>query len=168
MLYVTHDQVEAMTMADRIVVMNGGVIEQAGTPFEVYDSPANTYVAGFIGSPAMNFLDGVLEEGAGGAGVRLGPDQWLPVASSGRAEPGRPVRCGLRPEHLTVAEDGLRGRVVTVEPTGSETSVVVDTGVGRLTCHLRERRALHPGEPLALRCAPAQVHLFDQQSGVHL
>src|SRR5690606_28535336 len=122
-IYVTHDQIEAMTMADKIVVMHDGIVEQIGEPLDLYDRPANLFVAGFIGSPAMNFMKGRLDGGRfvgdGGATV--------PLANGAAARSGR-ATLGFRPEHIAVAEDGIETRVVVIEPTGSETQVVVESG----------------------------------------
>ena len=139
-VYVTHDQIEAMTMADKIVVMNGGNVEQIGSPLELYDNPANLFVAGFIGSPAMNFLTGKL--------ARNGARAWSrwPTAASCRCPAwplgdGRAVTLGVRPEHLVIGEDGVAAEVVVVEPTGADTQVYCRlVGRGR---HGRVARAPH-------------------------
>src|SRR5213595_631339 len=102
-VYVTLDQVEAMTMADRIVVMHDGKVEQIGTPLELYDHPANTFVAGFIGSPAMNFLDGTLRNGGGGARVETAGGQVVPIGNLGQGRDGQKIVFGIRPEHLTLS-----------------------------------------------------------------
>src|SRR5881394_2556919 len=120
-LYVTHDQVEAMTMADRIVVMHDGRVEQIGTPLELYDHPANTFVAGFIGSPAMNFLNGTLRNGSGGARLETSGGQAVPLPTLAGGRDGQKVVFGIRPEHLTLAsgKDGIAGQVTVIEPTGA-------------------------------------------------
>ena len=157
-IYVTHDQIEAMTLADLIVVLRDGRIEQIGTPLELYDRPDNVFVAGFIGSPAMNFLAGRVEAGSIVLenGERLSPAEGsLPPAGAG-------VICGIRPEDFRVAEtpDGaLTFEVSVVEPTGAE-RMVIGWAAGAPMTIFRERRALAPGERLALR--PSVVHLFDQ------
>jgi multiple sugar transport system ATP-binding protein len=156
-IYVTHDQIEAMTLADLIVVLRDGRIEQVGTPLELYDTPANTFVAGFIGSPSMNLLPGR----AAGDGIELdGGDRLaidgLPVAQGG------PVICGIRPEDLSIADDGtstLAFEVGVVEPTGAETMVIGRASGAQVTAVFRERRALEPGQRLHLR--PRVVHVFD-------
>ncbi|RYH07353.1 ABC transporter ATP-binding protein [Tropicimonas sp. IMCC6043] len=167
-IYVTHDQIEAMTMASRIVIMNGGIVEQAGTPFEVYDSPVNMFVAGFIGSPAMNFLEGVLERSETGGCVRLPSGERIPAVLPEGAVPGRKVKVGLRPEHLTLGDEGPEVRILVVEPTGSETQVTVGVGHEKLTCLLRERVALEANQRARLSFDPAHVHLFDSETGNHL
>ncbi|QQA43519.1 ABC transporter ATP-binding protein [Pelagovum pacificum] len=161
-VYVTHDQIEAMTMADRIVVMHDGIVEQVGTPLELYDTPANTFVAEFIGSPAMNLIDGRIE---GGRFVTPGGDV---VELAGRHVAEGPVRLGVRPEHFAVAETGIAVRVVTVEPTGSETLVTARVGEGELVAAFRERIQARPGETLHLHPDPEQLHLFDATSGERL
>ena len=119
-IYVTHDQIEAMTMADQIVVMHDGRVEQIGNPLELYDHPANRFVAGFIGSPAMNFIEGRLSGGF----VEAANGARLPAPRAGAAGDGRPVVYGIRPEHLDIADDGFDAEVVVVEPTGSRDAVV--------------------------------------------
>ena len=160
-IYVTHDQIEAMTLADLIVVLRDGRIEQIGSPLELYDTPANVFVAGFIGSPSMNFLAGRVDAGAIllDSGERLSPgDAKLPQA-------GSRVVCGIRPEDFSVAasEDGaLAFQVGVVEPTGAETMVIGRSAETPVTAVFRERRPLSPGELLHLR--PRVVHLFDAES----
>ena len=162
-VYVTHDQIEAMTMADRIVVMQGGRIEQVGAPLELYDRPANTFVAGFIGSPAMNMLPGVVRGGAVDvAGMRLPLPAGMAVAE------GREVIWGIRPEHLAVGAEGLRGTVAVVEPTGSETHVVLRAEGVEVVAMFRDRVAFRPGDALVLAAEAGKVHLFDKGSGVRL
>jgi multiple sugar transport system ATP-binding protein len=139
-VYVTHDQIEAMTMADRIVVMNAGRVEQIGTPLELYDDPSNLFVAGFIGSPAMNFM----------------PER----------RNGRDVLVGVRPEHLDVASDGLRAEVIVVEPTGADTQIFCEVEGVEVTAVVRERHAFRPGEVVHLK--PRQSYLFDPASGQRL
>lgn len=149
-------------MADRIVVMQGGHIEQVGRPLEVYDRPANTFVAGFIGSPAMNMLDAVIRH-EGGAVVAETGGVRLPLDGAA-LEDGRNVILGIRPEHLLMAQDGLSGEIAVVEPTGSETHVIVRTGGRELTALVRERQEFAPGQPVHLRPAAGMVHVFDGQT----
>ena len=122
-VYVTHDQIEAMTMADKIVVMHDGIVEQIGAPLDLYDKPDNQFVAGFIGSPAMNFLKGKVKSN-GAAGFEGPNGVKLPLASAPANSDGRPAVYGVRPEHFTIADDGAEAEIVVVEPTGSETQVV--------------------------------------------
>jgi multiple sugar transport system ATP-binding protein len=159
-VYVTHDQIEAMTMADKIVVMNGGVVEQAGRPLELYDKPANLFVAGFIGSPAMNMIDGHI--GNGSLRSADGTDWALPVKGKGHAGP---TVYGIRPEHLRLDPDGVKATVQVVEPTGSETQVLLRVGDQSLIAAFRERISARPGELLPVSPDPSLVHLFDRQSG---
>jgi len=164
-IYVTHDQVEAMTMADRMVVMNGGRIEQIGAPLEVYDRPATLYVARFIGAPSINVFEGNVEADAAQARLRTRGGQHIALPTGG-TEPGRAISAALRPEHLAIAPGGsLHGTVSVVEHLGHETYVYVDTADGRL-CVLAERNLrLAPGEAVSLEPAPQALHLFDAASG---
>ncbi|RVT83376.1 sn-glycerol-3-phosphate ABC transporter ATP-binding protein UgpC [Rhodobacteraceae bacterium CCMM004] len=164
-VYVTHDQIEAMTMADKIVVLQGGHIEQIGSPLDLYDRPANRFVAGFIGSPSMNLLPARVS--AGGLAEVAGTT--VPV-EGGR--PGREVTWGIRPEHLSLADDGLAAQVGVVEPTGSETHVVARLGHDgsgqEITAVFRERHALSPGQPIHLRPAAGHGYLFDAETGARV
>jgi multiple sugar transport system ATP-binding protein len=162
-VYVTHDQIEAMTMADKIVVMHDGIVEQMGAPLDLYDKPANLFVAGFIGSPAMNVLEGRFE----GNGFVVG-DLVLPLASAPPASAGQPAFYGIRPEHFRLTGEGIPAQVVVVEPTGSETQVVATVGGREITCVFRERITAQPGETLRIAPDPALVHLFDQKTGRRL
>jgi multiple sugar transport system ATP-binding protein len=167
-IYVTHDQIEAMTMADQIVVMHDGRVEQAGSPLDLYDRPANRFVAGFIGSPAMNFIDGTQKDGAlvTAEGVRL------PLASAQGANDGRKLHYGIRPEHLDLASPGDAGgveaEVVVVEPTGSETQLVARLGAQELIAVFRERHAFAPGQKIHLRPRAPVAHLFDAATGLRI
>jgi multiple sugar transport system ATP-binding protein len=160
-IFVTHDQIEAMTMADRIVVMHDGIIEQIGTPLELYDSPRNLFVAGFIGSPAMNFLKGAAKSDGS---IEIDGTR-LPVAGKHTIADGQPVVYGIRPEHLELANDGFPAKIAVVEPTGSETMVVVRMGETEVVALFRERHQFAPGQTVHLRPRVEQVHLFDSQSG---
>jgi multiple sugar transport system ATP-binding protein len=161
-VYVTHDQIEAMTMADKIVVMNSGNIEQTGAPLELYDRPANLFVAGFIGSPAMNILPGATGEGgfvAEGGAV-------LPLPAGARNGTGY---YGIRPEHMRLeSEGGIPATVQIIEPTGSETQVMVRIGDTPLTCAFRERVTARPGETIRIAPDPGLIHLFEKDSGRRL
>ena len=160
-VYVTHDQIEAMTMADKIVVMHDGIVEQIGAPLDLYDRPDNMFVAGFIGSPAMNFVKGVLNGGVFKSETGLS----LPVASAPAASDGRPVVLGVRPEHLMATSDGAPIDVVVVEPMGSETQIVAKSGDHELICLFRNSIMPSPGDKIRVGCDPKVVHLFDPQSG---
>ena len=163
-VYVTHDQIEAMTMADRIVVMNSGNVEQVGTPLELYDRPANLFVAGFIGSPAMNFLNGKVEGGA----FRASDGITLPLPKHIDGPNGRSAIYGIRPEHFQLRTDGLPATVHVVEPTGSETQVMAHLGGTPIICAFRERISAGPGETIRIAPDPALAHLFDSETGVRL
>ena len=164
-VYVTHDQIEAMTMADKIVVMNNGHIEQIGPPLELYDRPANLFVAGFIGSPAMNMVKGTVSNGA----LRMEDGTAWPLPTKGgRPADGNAAVYGVRPEHLTIDPGGIPATIQVVEPTGSETQVLMRIGGQSVIGAFRERVLAKPGEILPVRPDPALVHLFDQQSGQRL
>ena len=158
-IYVTHDQVEAMTMADQIVVMRDGRVEQAGAPLELYDNPANVFVAGFIGSPAMNFIDGTVADG----GVRAGDGTLLPLPTGAKVETGKRVRYGVRPSHLRVAADGagLPTEVEVVEPTGDDTFVYGRMAGQEICAMFNERQHFGPGDVIRLQPDVGRIHLFD-------
>ena len=139
------------------------IIEQAGSPLELYDHPDNVFVAGFIGSPAMNLIEGKAKVN-GSVSVEVG-DVSLPVAAAQAVNDGQPVLYGIRPEHLELADDGFPARVVVVEPTGSETMVVFRVAGSEIVSVFRERHEFTPGETVRLRPRADQVHLFDVQSG---
>jgi multiple sugar transport system ATP-binding protein len=160
-VYVTHDQIEAMTMADKIVVMNAGKVEQIGTPLELYDNPANLFVAGFIGSPAMNLLPGHVN----GSGISVGAGIELPNPTR-NLEAGRKVLVGVRPEHLAVDASGVAAEVVIVEPTGADTQIFCKLAGTDVTAVVRERHAFRPGEGVRLK--PQLTYLFDPSSGARL
>ena len=165
-VYVTHDQIEAMTMAGKIVVMNGGRVEQIGGPLELYDNPANLFVAGFIGSPAMNFLPGKVVRARGALVVAVGSGVEFPVPSRARVEEAREVVIGVRPEHLSVSDDGLPVEVVVVEPTGADTQIFCKLAGADINAVVRERHEFHPGENIRLK--PQLSYLFDPASGARL
>ena len=166
MVYVTHDQVEAMTLADRIVVLNGGVVEQVGRPMELYERPCNLFVAGFIGSPKMNLLPAeIVAVSARGATVRTaaGESVTVDVDASGAA-PGDAVTLGVRPEHLSLSGrgDSLTARVTFVETLGHATYAYLTAGETAVTVLLPGDARPAAGEALTLRVAPGQAHLFDR------
>jgi multiple sugar transport system ATP-binding protein len=169
-IYVTHDQIEAMTMADKIVVMRDGRVEQTGSPLELYDHPANQFVAGFIGSPAMNFLPGVLKRSGDDARVELAGGMSLPAPMSASGLDGQNVIYGTRPEHmeLTGGSDGVATEVVVVEPTGADTQIFSKIAGVEVTSVFRDRHAFRPGEIIRLRPDTARAHLFDAASGTRL
>jgi len=162
-IYVTHDQIEAMTMADKIVVMRDGVVEQIGSPLQLYDHPANQFVAGFIGSPSMNFLPGTVR----GQHVALSDGSLLPMPLQARASEGQAVVYGTRPEHLHIASgsEGLATEVVVVEPTGADTQVFTKIAGVEVTSVFRERHTFTPGSTIRLQPDASRAHLFDAASG---
>jgi len=166
-VYVTHDQVEAMTMADRIAVMNEGRIEQLGEPLALYDRPANLFVAQFIGSPAMNVLEGRLRRTAAGAHVEALDASWpLPDGTAG--QDGQAVRYGIRPEHVELDHGAISAEVIVVEPMGAATEVLVQVGAATLNLMTHGRCTARPGERIAIAPQPAQAHLFDAATGQRL
>jgi multiple sugar transport system ATP-binding protein len=167
-VYVTHDQIEAMTMADKIVVMHDGIVEQMGSPLELYDHPENQFVAGFIGSPAMNFLNGHLKLNGGQPYVETENGSRLPISSAPAASDGHPVVYGVRPEHLDLASDGIEVEVAVVEPTGSETQIVARIGTQELIAVFRDRHPVAPGDKIHLLPRAEVAHLFDKDTGRRL
>jgi multiple sugar transport system ATP-binding protein len=167
-VYVTHDQIEAMTMADKIVVMHDGIVEQMGAPLDLYDRPQNLFVAGFIGSPAMNFIEGHIEIDGGNPYVAGAGGARLPLLTAPAASDGRPVVYGTRPEHLDIADDGFEAEVVVVEPTGSETQVVARLGAKDLIGVFRERHDFQPGQRIRLKPRAGVAHVFDKETGQRL
>ena len=166
-IYVTHDQVEAMTLADRLVVMNKGEAEQFGAPMEVYERPATAYVAGFIGSPAMNFLPARVS--ADGRAVELQGGERLPFADGAHAaHAGREVTLGVRPEHLTPASEGLSLKVEVAEELGADTLVHGELGGAALVARLKGDQAYRTGDALTLRPDSGRLHLFDRETGRRL
>src|SRR6187401_1049335 len=166
-VYVTHDQIEAMTMADKIVVMHEGIVEQMGTPLELYDKPENQFVAGFIGSPAMNFLKGKVK--SNGSAAFEGPNGVkLPLKTAPATSEGQRAVYGVRPEHFTIADDGAEAEIVVVEPTGSETQVFAKIGGEQVVAVFRERHQFNPGDKVRLKPDPSLVHLFDEATGKRL
>ena len=158
-VYVTHDQIEAMTLADRVVVMNGGIVEQMGPPLDLYDRPESLFVAAFIGSPPMNFVEGFVRGGAlvmdEGTSLALP----LPINSNER------VTIGVRPEHLQLASEGWPAVVSVIEPTGSETQITARMGGQVIRVLIRGRTEVNPGETIHLTARAADIHVFETRSG---
>jgi multiple sugar transport system ATP-binding protein len=172
MIYVTHDQIEAMTLADRIVVMKEQKIQQIGSPSEIYRRPSNLFVAGFIGSPQMNFIKGRLEANGGGPAFvsdrrRLALDGY---PFTGRPQPGQEVVLGVRPEHLETGETGAWPgfTIDIVEPMGADTIIWVSGGAETLQVRTSGNRKAVPGERLTLDLHPEQVSLFAAETGDRL
>jgi multiple sugar transport system ATP-binding protein len=162
-VYVTHDQVEAMTLGDRIAVMRDGLVQQFGTPDDIYSRPATRFVAEFIGSPAMNIIDS--ERAANGLSAK-GVELLLNDAQRGALQSanGAGISYGLRPESLSFAEQGLAGTISMLEPTGPETYAMVETAVGKLTARVAGKVHQHVGDSVHLRWQPEDAHLFDAKS----
>ncbi len=170
-IYVTHDQIEAMTMGDQIVVMRDGRIEQTGSPLELYDEPANQFVASFIGSPAMNFLPGTLRRGAGQAEVELGDGTRLAAPPGSSGSDGQSVVFGTRPEHLALGSgsgQGIAAKVAVVEPTGADTFVSCRHQGKELAVVFHDRHAFEPGTTIRLIPDLKRSHLFDAGTGRRL
>ncbi len=168
-VYVTHDQIEAMTMADRIVVMHDGIIEQIGTPLELFDHPGNLFVAQFIGSPAMNVFEGTLRRGGGRNWVDADGRQW-PVPDGTTGKDGQAVHYGIRPGNIVIAEAGagIAATVEVIEPTGAETEIIVKVGETSFTVVLHGRTDAGPGQAVGLQIDVDMVHLFDRAGGKRL
>lgn len=165
-VYVTHDQIEAMTMADKIVVMQDGNIEQTGSPLDLYDRPVNVFVAGFIGSPSMNLLDGVIR--GGDKSEILLHDTCLPAPPVAGLVDGQKIIVGIRPENLELADSGLPATISVIEPTGAETHVVLKCGERELVAVFRERHDFKPGQLIHLMPKVEHIHVFDRDSGDRL
>ncbi|WP_409566584.1 ABC transporter ATP-binding protein [Rhizobium leguminosarum] len=170
-IYVTHDQIEAMTLADRIVVLNQGRVEQEGTPLELYRKPANLFVAAFIGSPAMNMLEGTVDGENGGPAARLSDGTAIRIAPDRKVKAGQAVTIGLRPEHLipgVAAGTPLAGRTMLVEPTGAQTHVVFDLAGQQVTAIVDGEYPARYGAVFEASITSDQVHVFDRGTGVAL
>jgi multiple sugar transport system ATP-binding protein len=167
-VYVTHDQVEAMTMADRIVVMHDGRVEQIGAPLELYDRPDNLFVAQFIGSPAMNVVNGTVRRANGGAWVEAAGGVRWPLGHTAGAD-GQSVAYGVRPEHLSLGgANAVPAEIIVVEPTGAETELLVQAGDAQIVLVTHGRPDVNPGDKIGLAVDPAMVHVFDQKTGARI
>ena len=164
-VYVTHDQIEAMTMADKIVVMRDGRVEQIGAPLDLYDNPQNVFVAGFIGSPSMNFVKGRIGIHDGQKAFVSHKGLVLPVPET-MAQDGHEVVYGIRPEHIRVGspDSGVPMNVVVVEPTGSETQIFARAGDDMIDAVVKERIRARPGERIGFEINLADVRLFDDKT----
>ncbi|MGV0875865.1 sn-glycerol-3-phosphate ABC transporter ATP-binding protein UgpC [Martelella sp. FLE1502] len=163
-VYVTHDQIEAMTMADRIVVMRDGHVEQYGTPLELYATPKNVFVAGFIGSPGMNLMEGRVSADGPPEFVAKGGGR-LPLPPGCAVAPGRKVIYGIRPEHITLDDAGVDVEVVVVEPTGAETQIICRIGEDDIMVAQREWLTVDAHDRLTIRPDFDKIHLFDAETG---
>ena len=170
-VYVTHDQVEAMTMADRIVVMHDGRVEQIGTPLDLYDHPGNLFVAQFIGSPAMNIIEGTIERENGACHVVSSAGLRWPLGMAAGAD-GLAVVYGIRPEHLSLtdakAPSAVAAEITVVEPTGAETELLLQAGDIPIVLVTHGRPQVNPGDRVGLAVEPGMVHVFDQKTGQRL
>jgi multiple sugar transport system ATP-binding protein len=166
-VYVTHDQIEAMTMADRIVVMHDGIVEQIGTPLELFDRPANLFVAQFIGSPAMNVFGGVFRREGTTSFVEALGERW-PIADLVDGSDGQSVQYGIRPGDLQLADHGVAATVVVVEPTGAETELLLQIGEAQIIVVIHGRTNARPDQVVHLAVAAESAHVFDERSGKRL
>ena len=168
-VYVTHDQIEAMTMADRIVVMHDGIVEQIGTPLDLFDRPGNLFVAQFIGSPAMNVFEGTLRRHDGRCFVEAQGGAW-PLGALAQGRDGQAVHYGVRPGDIELSspDRGIPAKVVVVEPTGAETELVLEVGSTQLIAVLHGRTAVQPDDRVGLVIDGGKAHLFDDGSGKRL
>jgi multiple sugar transport system ATP-binding protein len=165
-VYVTHDQIEAMTMADVIVILKDGRVEQIGGPLAVYDRPANLFVAEFVGSPGINLLHGEVSSDNGAPVIRSGGIA-LPLPANAAVKPGQKIVYGIRPEHLRPSNNGagIAAKVIVVEPTGAEIHIYADLSGQELCAVTQDRLALSPGADVQLVPMLDRVHLFDQLTG---
>ena len=167
-VYVTHDQIEAMTMADRIVIMQSGRIEQIGKPLELYDRPANLFVASFIGSPTMNLFEGkVTQTKSSDAELRVGTTS-LPLPKNSQVKPGEKIVYGVRPEHLRIGASGQKTQISLIEPTGSESLIHCRVAGRNVVSLVRERFDLEPGQEIMISPDSSRLHLFDPASGARI
>jgi len=168
-VYVTHDQIEAMTMADRIVVMHDGIVEQIGTPLELFDHPSNLLVAQYIGSPAMNVIGGRLRRHGSEPSVDAQGASW-PLGALAGGSDGQAVRYGIRPGDMEIvaAGQGIAAKVIVVEPTGAETELILEVGGETLTLVLHGRTPVRPDDRIGLRIDGTKAHLFDEGTGARI
>lgn len=162
MVYVTHDQVEAMTMADRIIVMRSGRIEQIGTPLELYENPANDFVATFIGSPSMNLIPGTVT----GDNIRTDDGVAWPLPTGHSTSEGQKVKLGIRPQDIELQDTGIAAKVIITEPTGAETHLQLEIGNQAITASLRGKVDVGPDEVVKIAPLPDASYLFDGETGV--
>ena len=172
-VYVTHDQIEAMTLADRIVVMHDGIIEQIGTPLELFDRPGNLFVAQFIGSPSMNVFEGNLRAVDGKFVVDALGMHW-PVERVSQGRDGRAVSYGIRPGDIRIASSGqatsqsIEAKVIVVEPTGAETELLLEVGGTRIVTVMHGRTDAQPDDIIRLEIDANKAHIFEAQTGKRL
>ncbi|WP_337267142.1 ABC transporter ATP-binding protein [Oryzifoliimicrobium ureilyticus] len=170
-VYVTHDQIEAMTLADRVVVLNQGRIEQQGTPIDLYKTPANLFVAAFIGSPAMNLIEGVVDGEGDEPAARLKDGTAIRISKNRKVTRGQSITIGLRPEHIGSVNGGdvaLSGRTILVEPTGAQTHVIFEVAGEQLTAVVDGEQAVGLNSSFSASVHHERVHVFDRASGIAL
>jgi multiple sugar transport system ATP-binding protein len=160
-IYVTHDQIEAMTLADRIVAMHGGVVQQVGSPLDLYDRPANLFVAGFIGSPGMNFLEGRYRLSGDHVDLVLADGTTIPIGTPRPVEANSAVTLGIRPEHVVLGGDGMEAKVELVEPTGFGIILHLSLHGLPFKAFTLDRTALDPGPTVRVSFPGKHIHLFD-------
>tara|TARA_B100001105_G_scaffold239477_1_gene217415 strand:- start:3192 stop:4253 length:1062 start_codon:yes stop_codon:yes gene_type:complete len=162
LVYVTHDQVEAMTMADKIVVMNEGLVEQTGAPLELYDKPVNIFVAGFIGSPSMNLLNASINSNS----INLGSAGSIPITRKTTSENNLDITLGIRPSHMDISKngEGLKFQIDVIEPTGADSLVYGRINDTECCVQTSERLNLKPGEIIHILPNEDNLHFFDNQS----
>ena len=166
-VYVTHDQIEAMTMADKIVVMHDGIVEQIGAPLDLYDRPVNLFVAGFIGSPSMNMIKGRVDAADASRFIAI-DGTVLPVRDPSESTKGRDLVYGIRPEAMRLDAAGVPLQVLVVEPTGSETQIIAKLAGCDVTCVFHDRVAAKPGDTLNVAIDTKATHVFDAATGLRL
>lgn len=166
-VYVTHDQIEAMTMADKIVIMHDGYIEQIGSPLELYDYPQNLFVAGFMGSPSMNLIKGRMDRNDSRRFLTKS-GEMLQLPYPVHVDQDRELVIGVRPEHFEFSEEGTDFEVVVIEPTGSEVQLILNLGGEDVTAAFRERLHFNPGDTVRLAMTHQNLHLFDGETGQRL
>jgi multiple sugar transport system ATP-binding protein len=158
-----------MTMADRIVVLHDGVVEQVGEPLDLYDHPANLFVAGFIGSPAMNFINATIKRNGGAPSAIASDGTVLPLPAQAGGRDGQKIVYGIRPEHLDLTDGaGLPSEVVVVEPTGAEILVFTHMAGQEVAVVFKERHKFRPGDQISLMPHPGTIHLFDKETGARV
>jgi len=170
-IYVTHDQVEAMTLADRIVAMNGGLVQQVGTPLELYERPANLFVAGFIGSPAINTLDAVLRRNGAEAAVEFLSGVRIPVPAPIQGQDGQALKIGIRPEDIQLQATrggGFVGKVELIEPMGLGTIIHIRAGSDAIKAFVLDRVDYPVDSDILFSVAPSKLHIFDPETGERL
>ena len=165
MIYVTHDQMEAMTMGERIVLMRAGYIEQAGTPLDLYDQPENVFVAGFIGAPGMNLIKGTVKAAEGGTVLETAVGVCFPLSGAAASHQDREITLGVRPEHVKLDENGVEARMEFTETTGSETHATMTVGDDQILLLTPDRVPFERQQPVRIVFDRAHLHLFDGESG---